>query len=106
HHPRRRPPDRRDSRRPRRRRLPPRLPRDRPRPRLPLRAPGGAGVNRDLALRLALGLGPLLLGLVASLVWLAAGGGGRVYVLGRLTWGRCCSAPPRPPSSPRRCSPP
>src|SRR5699024_5106493 len=86
HHPRRRPPDRRDPRCPRRRRLPSRLPRDRSRPRLPLRAPGGAGMSRDLAVRLALGLGPLLLGLAASLVWLAAGGGAPVYVLGRLTW--------------------
>src|SRR5699024_319554 len=67
-------------------RLPSRLPRDRPRSRLPLRAPGGAGMSRDLAARLAVGLGPLLLGLLASLVWLAAGGGARAYVLGRLTW--------------------
>ena len=43
-------------------------------------------MSRDLAVRLALGLGPLLLGLAASLVWLAAGGGAPVYVLGRLTW--------------------
>lgn len=39
-----------------------------------------------LAPRLALGLGPLLLGLLVSLAWLAVGGGGRIYVLGRLTW--------------------
>src|SRR5699024_3902838 len=42
--------------------------------------------SRDLAARLAVGLGPLLLGLLASLVWLAAGRGARVYVLRRLTW--------------------
>lgn len=43
-------------------------------------------MSRDLIVRLVLGLGPLLLGLAASLVWLAAGGGAPVYVLGRLTW--------------------
>src|SRR5690606_3599876 len=90
HHPRRRPPDRGDPRSPRRRCQQPPLSRDRARTRLPLRVPGGEGMRGGTArrpvLRLVLGLGPLLLGLVLSLLWLATGGGAQVYVMGSLAW--------------------
>ncbi len=44
------------------------------------------GTARRPVLRLVLGLGPLLLGLVLSLLWLATGGGAQVYVMGSLAW--------------------